>query len=288
MSNRRRYLITGKNGQLAKSFIRHFAQQGTEFLAPDESQLDITDSAIVSAAVASYRPDVIINCAAFNLVDKAEQEPQAAFKVNADGPKNLARAASAHKAVLVHFGSDYVFDGTKENGLYTEDDAVNPLNEYGKSKFTGEQHVLEENASSLVLRLSWVFGAGKQNFIHKMSEWARDKEYLKIACDEFSVPTYTNTIVDVTLQAIEQGITGRYHLTNAGFCSRYDWAKLILTVLSIDKFIRPVSMDTFQLPAKRPKFSAMSSSRLKQLLNVNIPSWQDAVTSFLKEGGLYN
>jgi len=286
MTDRRKYLITGKNGQLARAFIVRFAQQGTDFLAPDESQLDITNPVIVSAAVASYRPDVIINCAAYNYVDKAEQEIHAAFRVNAEGPKNLARAAAVQKAVLVHFGSDYVFDGTKENGLYTEEDAVNPLNEYGKSKLAGEQSVLEENARSLVLRLSWVFGAGKQNFIYKLSEWAKDREYLKIACDEFSVPTCTDTVVDVTIQAIERGITGIHHLTNAGFCSRYDWAKVILSVLGVNKFIRPVSMDAFHLPAKRPKFSAMSHNKIKQLLDINIPSWQDAVISFLKEGGL--
>ena len=171
----------------------------------------------------------------------------------------------------------------KRTACYTESDPVNPLNEYGKSKLAGEQHVMDELDRCLVLRLSWVFGAGKQNFIYKLTEWSRNNEYLKIACDEFSVPTYTGTVVDITLRAIEQGMNGRYHLTNSGFCSRYEWAKLILSTIGVKKFIRPVTMDTFNLPAKRPKFSAMINNKLAGLLNVDIPAWEDSVRSFLKE-----
>ncbi len=279
-----KYLITGKNGQLARAFIRRFEERSIDFVAPDEAHLDITDGRTVESVLASSKPDIIINCAAYNLVDKAEAEPAAAFAVNAEGPENLARAAAKQKAVLVHFGSDYVFDGLKEKGLYTEDDAPNPLNEYGKSKLAGEQHVLGMQGRMLVLRLSWVFGAGKQNFIYKLAEWAKSSEYLKVACDEFSVPTYTETVVDVTLRALDQGVTGRYHLTNSGFCSRYEWARVILGRMGIRKFIRPVSMDSFALPAKRPKFSAMSNQAIASILNLDIPAWEEAVTSFLKEG----
>jgi len=278
-----RYLITGKNGQLARAFINKFNRQSIDFSAPEESQLDITDYNATVTAVTAYRPDVIINCAAYNLVDKAEQDKDRVFAVNATGPKNLAQAAASQKALLVHFGSDYVFDGRKENGLYTESDPVNPLNEYGKSKLAGEQHVMNELDQCLVLRLSWVFGSGKQNFIYKLTEWSRNSDYLKIACDEFSVPTYAGMVVDITLKAIEQGMIGRYHLTSSGFCSRYEWAKLILNTIGAKKFIRPVTMDTFNLPAKRPKFSAMINSKLAGLLNVDIPTWEESVRSFLRE-----
>ncbi len=263
-----KFLITGKNGQLAQSFIRRFEERSYEFSAPGEDRLDITDPAAVNEAVSALKPDVIINCAAYNLVDKAEQDRDAVIRVNATGPKNLAQAALEQKAFLVHFGSDYVFDGSKENGLYTEDDPTNPLNVYGRSKLDGEQHVLDSLDRSLVFRLSWVFGRGKQNFIHKLIEWAGSSEYLKIACDEFSVPTSTETVVDVALQALDQGLTGRYHLTNSGYCSRYEWAKFILAALGIRKFVRPVSMDSFQLPARRPKFSAMSNERIRRTLGM--------------------
>lgn len=281
-----KYLITGKNGQLAQAFIKRFELLSIDFNAPDEARLDITNPKTVADAVAAHKPDIIVNCAAYNLVDKAEQDKDAAFAVNALGPGNLAQAAAKHKAILVHFGSDYVFDGLKENGLYSESDPVNPLNEYGRSKLAGEQAVLEELDRCLVLRLSWVFGAGKQNFIYKLMEWAKSSEYLKIACDEFSVPTSADTVVDVTLKALKQGVTGQYHLTNSGFCSRYEWARLILNSLSIRKFIRPVNMDSFNLPARRPKFSAMSNRKLADLLNDPIPTWEEAVKSFLREGAL--
>jgi dTDP-4-dehydrorhamnose reductase len=277
-----RYLITGRNGQLARAFIKKFEACSTDFTAPDESRLDITNSANVLEAVAAYKPDVIINCAAYNLVDKAEQERDTAFAVNAQGPKNLVRAAGKHKAVLVHFGSDYVFDGAKESGLYTEDDPTNPLNEYGKSKLAGEDLAGETNGNFLVFRLSWVYGDGKQNFIYKLTEWAKHREYLKIACDEFSVPTAADTVVDVTLRSLDAGIRGLYHSTNTGFCSRYEWAVFIVKQLGIQKFIRPVPMDTFNLPARRPKFSAMSNARLSAILKIDIPTWEQAVEAFLR------
>jgi dTDP-4-dehydrorhamnose reductase len=278
-----KYLITGRSGQLAQSFISTLQARSIDYSAPEESYLDITDIKIVTDAVDSYRPDVIINCAAYNFVDKAEQERNVAFSVNAFGPQNLARAAVKRKAILVHFGSDYVFDGTKEHDLYVENDPTKPVNEYGKSKLAGEQHIREELDQYLIMRLSWVFGRGEQNFIHKLLQWSKTSEWLKIACDEFSVPTSTQTAVDVTLHALEKGMTGLYHLTNTGYCSRYEWARFILSTLRIKKFISPVTMDTFHLPAQRPKFSAMSNKKLSDLLNIRIPTWEEAVKVFLKD-----
>jgi dTDP-4-dehydrorhamnose reductase len=278
-----KYLITGKNGQLAQAFQEQFERKNVDFLAPDESAFDITNSAAIFDAVASYKPNVIINCAAYNLVDKAELDREKVFAVNAQGPGFLAAAARKNNAVLVHFGSDYVFDGAKENSLYTEQDPVNPLNVYGESKREGERLVQEGTEKHLVFRLSWVFGKGKQNFIHKLSEWSQNNAFLKIACDEFSVPTYTQTVVAVTMEALEQGAYGLYHLTNSGYCSRYEWAKHILAELGINKFVRPVSMDSFNLPARRPRFSAMSNEQIIRLFKVNIPTWQEAVSAFVRE-----
>jgi len=279
-----RYLISGKNGQLARAFIKAFERNSIDFIAPDEAKLDITREAVVAEAVASYKPDVVINCAAYNLVDQAEEEHEKALAVNALGAKHLAQAAARHKAILVHFGSDYVFDGMKESGLYTEEDQVNPLNAYGRSKLFGEEMVRNACDNVLIFRQSWVYGDGKQNFIYKLAEWASKNEYLKIACDEFSVPTYTNTIVDITLPSLDAGMRGLFHLTNSGFCSRYEWATVIAKSLGLKKFIRPVSMDHFHLPARRPKFSSMSNTRLSCELDVSIPSWEASVESFLREG----
>lgn len=277
-----KYLITGANGQLAQAFKRRFETRSIEFSAVTKSQLDITGQKAVFAAVASYKPDVIINCAAYNFVDKAEKEAtETAFAINAIGPRNLAQAASRQGAFLVHFGTDYVFDGAKESGLYNESDSVNPVNEYGKSKLAGERHVQEELERCLVLRLSWVFGEGKQNHIYKLLERTKKEEYLKDTCDEFSVPTWTDTVADVTLKALEQRITGLYHLTSNGFCSRYEWTRLVLSTLRISKFSKPVNLETFNLSAKRPKFSAMDNGKIAGLLNIDIPTWEEAVKSYL-------
>jgi dTDP-4-dehydrorhamnose reductase len=277
-----KYLITGSSGQLAASFIKQLGSRSMEFQAPDESHCDITDRTSIREVIGSCHPRVIINCAAYNLVDKAEQDRDKAFQVNAVGPRLLAEESRKCGAFLVHFGSDYVFDGLKQDGLYREEDPVGPLSEYGRSKLAGEQavrEVLEDR--SLVFRLSWVFGEGRQNFIAKLLEWSAAQEYLRIACDEFSVPTWTETVVDVTLNALEQGVSGLYHLTNSGHCSRYEWAKAILRKKGIDKFIRPVSMESFSLPAKRPMFSAMSNRTITDRLNISIPTWEDAVDRFL-------
>jgi dTDP-4-dehydrorhamnose reductase len=157
------------------------------------------------------------------------------------------------------------------------------LNEYGKSKLAGEEAVVSTNDRHLVLRLSWVFGAGTQNFIFKLAQWAEKNEYLKVACDEFSVPTFTGTVVDVTLDSLQQGVTGRFHLTNSGYCSRYEWARVVFATRGIDKFIRPVSMESFGLPAKRPGFSAMNNGAIINAAGCSIPAWDDAVRAFLQE-----
>jgi len=278
-----RYLIAGGNGQLGRAFARRLAEKKADFIALDRTSLDVTDQGKVAAACEAHKPDVIINCAAYNLVDGAQTERERAFAVNTTGPGLLAREAKKRGALMVHFGSDYVFDGSKETGLYVENDTPNPLNVYGASKLRGEGGVSEETDDFLILRLSWVFGEGTQNFIHKLKGWAQANEYLQISCDEFSVPTSANTAVDVTLKAVEQGLKGLYHLPNTGYCSRFEWARLVLKELGIKKFIKPVRAESFNLPARRPMFSAMSNAKISEELGVEIPRWEDAVRKFIKE-----
>jgi len=155
-----KYLISGRNGQLARAFIQAFERKSIDFIAPDKATLDITKPADVAEMVSVYKPNVILNCAAYNLVDQAERDHERAYAVNSEGPKNLAVAASRHKAVLVHFGSDYVFDGNKESGLYNEEDEVNPLSQYGKSKLSGEEEVFKHCPKCLIFRSSWIYGEG--------------------------------------------------------------------------------------------------------------------------------
>ncbi len=173
--------------------------------------------------------------------------------------------------------------GKKENGLYTEDDVPNPLNDYGKSKLMGEIFLKEETENYLLFRVSWVYGEGKQNFIYKLLTWAKSNEYLKVAYNEVSVPTSAKTIVNITLKALDNDLKGMFHLTNSGYASRYEWAKEIFRIKKIDKFILPVSKEVFNLPAKRPDFSAMSNRKISQILNTEIPYWNEELNEFLKK-----
>ncbi len=279
-------LITGKNGQLAREFIRKLTEENVEFKALSHEELDIGNLDNVIKTVRELKPTTIINCAAYNLVDKAEEEYEIAYKTNAIGPENLAIAARETGGFLIHYSTDYVFDGTKENGLYTEDDTPSPVNEYGKTKLEGEKKVKEIGGKYLIFRVSWVYGKGKQNFMYKLTQWAEKMPFLKVVCDEFSVPTSTETIVDISLKALKEELTGLYHLVNSGYTSRFEWARLTFKLLKKEKFIRPVTSDAFKLPAKRPGFSPMSNERLSKLLNVQIPAWEDALKRFIKEGGL--
>ncbi len=278
-----KYLILGKNGQLGLAFCKYLDSRGKEFLALSKQECDISDLKTVLEVFESYRPDVVINCAAYNYVDKAEFEFFNAYRVNAFCVRNLAFASNRFNCYLITYSTDYVFDGTKEDGFYTEEDLPNPLNEYGKSKLTGEKWLLEEGVKNyLIFRTSWVYGEGRQNFIYKLLQWAKDKDYLKVAYDEVSVPTSTGTLVTMTWRALEQGLTGLYHVVNSGCASRYEWAKKVFELKGIRKFIYPVSKDIFNLPAKRPKFSAMSNDIIKKALNVEIPTWEEELQKLIK------
>jgi dTDP-4-dehydrorhamnose reductase len=277
-----RYLILGAKGQLAKEFVKTLDKKGANYTALSKEECDISDLSEVLKVFDEIKPDIVINCAAYNLVDNAEKEFWKAYKVNSLGVRNLAFASERYNSYLITYSTDYVFDGEKENGLYTEEDEANPLNEYGKSKLTGEKWLLEGDLEKyLIFRTSWVYGEGTQNFIYKLMQWAKNNDYLKIAYDEISVPTSTRTIVEVTLKALDNGLNGLYHLTNSGYASRYEWAKKILEIKGLKKFIYPVSKDIFGLPAKRPKFSAMDSSRIDKILNLRIKQWEKELIDFL-------
>ena len=276
-----KFLVTGADGQLASEFIKSFNYSNHHVVALNRGQLDISDIDAVSKTFLHYRPDVVLNCAAYNLVDKAEEDFNAAFKTNAIGVKNLAIACKKHNSLLVHYSTDYVFDGTKEK-FYVEDDTPNPINKYGESKLSGERFLTEKIDNFLLFRVSWVFGEGKQNFLHKLSELTKQSKVLKIVCDQISIPTYTEDVVKITMLAIEKGLKGIYHLTNSGYASRYETAKYFIEKCGVDNLILPVDSDYFRTPARRPYFSAMSNARLSNILEVTIPDWRDAIDRFIK------
>ncbi|AEH22462.1 dTDP-4-dehydrorhamnose reductase [Thermodesulfobacterium geofontis OPF15] len=276
-----KFLITGARGQLAREFISYFQEKGYGFAAFPKDELDVSDFEKVYQTIKEIKPDIIINCSAYNQVDLAEKEKHLAYKVNTIGVYNLAISAREIKAKLVHYSTDYVFDGTK-TGFYTEEDQPNPLNEYGKSKLFGEFFIQEVLENYLIFRVSWVYGKGTQNFLYKLEEWAKKQEVLKIAVDEFSVPTSTRTIVEVTLKALDEGLTGLSHLTNSGYASRYEWAKEYFKLKGINKLIYPALQADFNLPAKRPKWSVMSNEKISKALGITIRDWREELKSLIR------
>ena len=276
-----RVFITGSKGQLGGAFVKRFAENGWDYAAADVDTLDITDPDAVMDAVMAYRPGLIVNCSAYSLVDKAEAEKEKAFAVNARGPRHLAFAARRLEATFLQFSTDYVFDGAKA-APYTEGDKPNPLNVYGLSKLKGEEYA-RQAGDSLIFRLSWLFGRGRQNFIHKLLEWAKKPGPLRISADEVSSPTCAEEVVTVTMEALKSGLRGTWHLANTGCCSRYDWAKLILKERGIEKELLPARMADFGLPARRPGYSALSNAALAGELGIKIPAWEEAVAKFMRE-----
>lgn len=250
--------------------------------APDEKDCDITSIDTLSSFIDSVKPNVIINCAAYNAVDLAEQQPDIAARINTSAVMNIAALCRDKHLTMVHYSSDYVFDGMKGD-LYSESDPVNPLNVYGRTKRGGEEAVLNSGAEFLLFRTSWVFGNGAQNFIHKMLQWSQKNPVLKLTSDEVSVPTCTIDLVDVTLRSLDKGLSGLYHLTNSDYASRYEWGRYVAKKLSLSSTIVPVPMNAFPSPAQRPLFSAMSNRLVQHDLGMTIPDWRDAVDRFLIE-----
>jgi len=280
------YLILGANGQLGKQFKKDLTRLNETVIAPDEKDCDITSVDTLSRFITTVKPTVIINCAAYNAVDKAEEQSDVAYLINTTSVNNIASICSEKDIIFVHYSSDYVFDGLKGD-LYNNTDIPNPLNIYGKSKRKGEEAVLSSGAKFLLFRTSWVFGNGTQNFIHKILQWSKKNPVLRLSADEVSVPTSTIDLVDITVQSINKGLTGLYHLTNSDYASRYEWGRYIAKKLLLQLTIIPVSISEFPSPAKRPLFSAMSNKKLKDDLGIEIADWRDAVDRFLEEYSIH-
>ncbi len=280
----KKFFIIGSNGQLAREFIRVFTQRKINFAAPAENIVSLTDAPGLQQAIMAERPDYVLNCAAYNNVEEAERNPQVAFAVNAEAVKSLAEFCHNQKIFLIHFGTDYVFDGEKKN-FYTEEDVPNPLNQYGQSKLQGELHVQKIMTDYLIFRLSWVIGHGTQNFLYKLNTWAAQKPVLQVSADEVSVPTFVEDVVEGVLAAVSKKLSGLYHLTNSGYASRYELAKKYIEVRKLNNLVIPVPMDTFPSNVRRAKFTAMSNAKLSKEAGIIIPTWGTALMRYINQSG---
>ncbi len=277
-------LILGSEGQLGGEFVRKLELSKVSYAGFDYAHLDITNKTQMEAMLQTIGPDLIINCTAFNHVDQAEKEKAKAYQVNQEAVENLARLCHSQGIFLVHFSSDYVFNGQKGTP-YTEEDQPDPISVYGHSKWEGEKAVEKYTDQFLIFRLSWLFGQGKNNFLFRLEEWAKNTDRLQIACDETSVPTFTEDVVEFTFLALNKRLEGLYHLTNSGYCSRLEWARYYFERIGRTMELIPVPADSFRLQARRPAFSAMSNKKLADDLKMTPPTWQDAVERFLEKLG---
>lgn len=277
-----KFLITGAKGQLAAEIIRTLKERSVEFIAPAEADLDITDATRVFEVIEGYRPEVVINCAAYNAVDAAEEEWRKAFRINGTGVRNLANASQKAGAALAHFGTDFVFDGTKASP-YTIVDSPNPLSKYGESKLLGEMYVRDLLQRFFLIRLSWVFGSGEFSFPTKVLQWASKNRKLRIVDDQTASPSYTGHLAKAVLDLIATEAFGLYHMTNAGHCSRYEWARFILEKTKWRGELAPAKSDEFKTSAKRPAFTVLENFPLKETIGYELPAWQEATEEFLNK-----
>jgi dTDP-4-dehydrorhamnose reductase len=278
-----RILLTGVNGQVGWELQRTLAPLG-EVIAADRSVLDLADTAGIRRCVAAIAPDLIVNPAAYTAVDKAESEPELAHAINADAPGELAACGIP----LVHFSTDYVFDGRKA-GAYTEDDTPNPLGVYGASKLAGEQAVARAGIPHLILRTSWVYGLRGRNFLLTMQRLARERESLSVVDDQFGAPTWSRLIAEATaltiarwLERTDQTATsGLYHLSCDGRTSWHGFTAAILAHLAQTdtKLAKLSAIPTsgYPTPAARPANSQLDCGKLAATFGVRLPDWENAL-----------
>ena len=275
-------LLTGSNGQLGHDFKKIFDKKNIEYIATDYKELDITNDEDLNKFFQKNEGIThVINCAAYNDVDKAETDKKV-WLLNAEAPKRLAEFSKKIGAIFVTYTTDFVFDGEK-NSPYMEDDKTNGISEYGKSKAQGEKDVLEAYDRSFVIRTSWVFGIANNNFNKQVINWSKSRNELNIVDDQVSVPTYSMDLAEFSWKLIQTGKFGLYHITNDGIASKYDQAKYVLEKIGWNGTLGRAKTVDFNLPAKRPAYSKLDSSKVEKLLGEKIPSWQSGIDRFLEE-----
>lgn len=282
-------LLTGSTGQLGRELKRSLTSLG-ELVALDRSQLDLSDPEALRDTVRSIAPTVIVNAAAYTAVDQAETEPALADAINATAPGILADEARAAGALLIHYSTDYVFDGAKSTP-YTEADAPAPLSAYGRSKRDGERAILACACRHLIFRTSWVFGLHGANFMKTMLRLGRERSELRVIGDQFGAPTWTRHLADITALVLARRETpnGIYHLAAAGETSWHGYAEAIFAEAGksglIEKLplVRRITSADFPLPARRPANSRLDCSRFRRDFNLQLPDWRSGLIDCLAD-----
>ena len=275
-------LLTGSNGQLGYSFKKLFDSLKIKYIATDYQEMDITDDeAMEQFFDKNSNFTHIINCAAYNDVDKAETDEKVKI-LNITAPYKLAEFAGKMEAIFVTYSTDFVFNGQKKEP-YIEEDTPNPASVYGKSKYEGENKVLKIYNKSFIIRTSWLFGIGGNNFNKQIINWSKLRDSLNIVDDQVSAPTYSADLAEFSWKLIQTEKYGLYHITNSGEASKYDQAKYVLEKIGWEGKLNRAKTADFNLPAKRPEYSKLSSEKVEKLLGEKIPTWQSGIDRFLSE-----
>ena len=287
-------LVTGRDGQVGHELMRSLAPLG-EVVGVDLEDCDLSKPAAIERVLAHVKPDLILNPAAYTAVDKAESEPNLAHAVNAAAPEALAKYAAAKNIPIIHYSTDYVFDGTKDS-LYLETDKANPRSVYGKTKWLGEAAVRNNAPKHVILRTSWVFGSHGVNFLKTMLKLAQERDKLSVVADQVGSPTSAAMLADATAVIAKQlfapGATrkyGTYHLVADGETSWHGYAQWVVTKANelglrtkiAPDAIRPITTQEYPMPAPRPANSRLDTSKVVSVFGLNLPSWRDEVVEVL-------
>ena len=273
-------LITGASGQVGGEILRLFPYA----LAPARAELDLTDEASIRAYIRHHRPRWIVNPAAYTAVDKAESEPALAHAINAEAPRILGEEAREIGATVIHFSTDYVFDGAKSTP-YLEDDPTHPLGVYGVTKLAGEQALAATGAAHIILRTSWVYGATGKNFLLTILKLAAQRSELSIVADQHGAPTWSRDLANLAAQVIAATVppSGIYHATSLGSTTWHGFATEFLRLANIPTHLIPIPTSAYPTPAHRPLSSRLNCDKLHRTFGLQLPDWQQSLATVMQE-----
>ncbi|RHS91048.1 MULTISPECIES: dTDP-4-dehydrorhamnose reductase [unclassified Clostridium] len=275
-------LVTGAKGQLGTDLMNELAKRGIEGIGVDVEEMDITDAEACRRVIKASGADAVIHCAAYTAVDAAEDNVELCRRINGEGTRNVAQACKEADVKLMYISTDYVFDG-QGTRPWEPDDERHPLNVYGQTKYEGELAVEERSDKYFIVRIAWVFGVAGKNFIKTMLRLGKERGAVSVVDDQVGSPTYTHDLARLLVDMIQTDKYGRYHATNEGLCSWYEFAKEIFRQAGMDVPVTPVSSSEFPAKATRPSNSRMSKEKLSDNGFERLPAWQDALGRFLKE-----
>lgn len=276
-------LVTGVKGQLGFDVVKELEKRGHTAIGTDVDSMDITDAEKVREVITAALPDAVIHCAAYTAVDAAEDNVELCRRINADGTRNIAQVCKALDIKMIYISTDYVFDG-EGTQFWNPDDERHPLNVYGQTKYEGELAVESLLEKYYIVRIAWVFGVNGKNFIKTMLNLGKNRDHLTVVCDQVGSPTYTYDLSRLLVDMAETDKYGRYHATNEGLCSWYEFACEIFKQAGYDHVtVSPVSSAEYPAKAKRPSNSRMNKDKLAENGFEKLPTWQDALQRYLKE-----